>query len=232
MIADGISGDHETIPGSVRFRVLIDVQADGACYALNDRLMIFSSSNVTLRLVIATSFINYSNVNGDEVQLADNFLSSCLSRSYSELLQRHLTDHQSLFNRVQLNIGESPAMLEPTNLRIKQFPSDPTKDPQLMALLFQYGRYLLIASSRPGGQAANIQAIWNDQMNPTWQSKYTTNINVEMNYWPAGPANLIECLEPLFDLISGISQTGQITAQRHYGTVKSFLCSLLIFNKE
>jgi alpha-L-fucosidase 2 len=110
--------------------------------------------------------------------------------------------------------------------------SDPTKDPQLMALLFQYGRYLLIASSRPGGQAANIQAIWNDQMNPTWQSKYTTNINVEMNYWPAGPANLIECLEPLFDLISGISQTGQITAQRHYGTVKSFLCSLLIFNKE
>jgi alpha-L-fucosidase 2 len=210
------------MPGSVRFRLLIDVQADGPCYAFNDRLLIFSSSNVTLRIVVATSYINYSNVNGDEVQLAENFLSSCLTRSYSELVQRHLTDYQLLFDRVELNVGETPAMLQPTDRRIEQFSSDPKNDPQLVTLFFQYGRYLLIASSRPGSQAATLQGIWNDQMDPPWQSKYTLNINIEMIYWPAGPANLIECFEPIFDLISDISQTGQITAQRHYGTVRSF----------
>jgi alpha-L-fucosidase 2 len=99
---------------------------------------------------------------------------------------------------------------------------DPTKDPQLVTLYFQYGRYLLIASSLPRSQAATLQGIWNDQMNPPWQLKYTININIEMNYWPAGPANLVECFEPLFDLISDILQTGQTTAQRHYGTVKYF----------
>ncbi len=222
MIVDGVSADHETMPGSVRFRLLIDVQADGPCYAFNDRLLIFSSSNVTLRIVVATSYINYSNVNGDEVQLAESFLSSCLTRSYSELVQRHLTDYQLLFNRVELNVGETPAMLQPTDRRIEQFSSDPKNDPQLVTLFFQYGRYLLIASSRPGSQAATLQGIWNDQMDPPWQSKYTLNINIEMIYWPAGPANLIECFEPIFDLISDISQTGQITAQRHYGTVRSF----------
>jgi alpha-L-fucosidase 2 len=222
LIVDGVSADHETMPGSVRFRLLIDVQADGPCYAFNDRLLIFSSSNVTLRIVVATSYINYSNVNGDEVQLAESFLSSCLTRSYSELVQRHLTDYQLLFNRVELNVGETPAMLQPTDRRIEQFSSDPKNDPQLVTLFFQYGRYLLIASSRPGSQAATLQGIWNDQMDPPWQSKYTLNINIEMIYWPAGPANLIECFEPIFDLISDISQTGQITAQRHYGTVRSF----------
>jgi alpha-L-fucosidase 2 len=133
-----------------------------------------------------------------------------------------LTDYQLLFNRVELNVGETPAMLQPTDRRIEQFSSDPKNDPQLVTLFFQYGRYLLIASSRPGSQAATLQGIWNDQMDPPWQSKYTLNINIEMIYWPAGPANLIECFEPIFDLISDISQTGQITAQRHYGTVRSF----------
>jgi alpha-L-fucosidase 2 len=137
-----------------------------------------------------------------------------------------------LFNRVELNVGESPAMLETTDLRVVQFSADPTKDPQLVTLYFQYGRYLLIACSRPGSQAANLQGIWNDQMDPPWQSKYTLNINIEMIYWAAGPANLIECFEPIFDLISDISQTGQITAQRHYGTVKCFFCSRLMFIKE
>jgi alpha-L-fucosidase 2 len=137
--------------------LVIDVQANGPCYAFNDHLLIFSSSAVILRIVVATSYINYSNVNGDEVQLAENLISSYLSRSYFELLQRHLTDYQLLFNRVELNVGESPAMLETADRRVQQFSLDPTKDPQLVTLCFQYGRYLLIASSRPRSQAANLQ---------------------------------------------------------------------------
>lgn len=207
------------MPGSIQFRVIVDVETDGACFELSDRLLILDSSKILLRLVIATSYIDYSNVGGNQIELADQYLSTSLSYSYEDLLQRHLTDYKTLFNRVTLDVGSSMAMYQPTDIRIREFFSDPKKDPQLIALYFQYGRYLLIASSRPGSQPANLQGIWNDQMNPPWGSKYTININIEMNYWLAGPANLIECLEPLFDLIHDISITGQSTAKLQYGTV-------------
>src|ERR1700722_4589374 len=109
-------------------------------------------------------------------------------------------------------------MNDPTNVRIEKFSSRPNGDPQFITLYFQFGRYLLISSSREGSQAANLQGIWNDQMNPPWQSKYTININIEMIYWPVATTNLIECYQPLFDLIRDLSISGQTTAKRHYGT--------------
>jgi len=205
--------------GSIRFRLLINVELDGQCYLSNDRLIIFQSNFITLRIVISTSYINYLNVNGDEIKLSETKLNNCLLYNYEQLLEHHLNDYQLLFNRVQLNLGESQSMLQPTDRRIELFSQNPNSDPQLLTLYFQFGRYLLISSSRPGSQAATLQGIWNDSMKPPWDSKYTININIEMNYWPAGPTNLIECYQPLFDLIQDISQTGQSTAKIHYGTV-------------
>ncbi|UJR24698.1 hypothetical protein I4U23_006072 [Adineta vaga] len=226
LIVDGIGGDCETMPGSIRFRLLINVELDGQCDLLDDRLIIFSSSFFILRIVIATSYINYSNVNGDEILLSEKMLEKCLQLNYDLLMQRHLNDYQSLFSRVRLNLGESSAMRQPTDRRIQVFSQNPNLDPQLPTLYFQFGRYLLISSSRPGSQAATLQGIWNDSMSPPWQSKYTININIEMNYWLAGPANLVECYQPLFDLIHDISQTGQTTAKLHYGTKRegSWVC--------
>jgi alpha-L-fucosidase 2 len=206
--------------GSIRFRLLINVELDGQCYLSNDRLIIFESTFLIIRIVISTSYINYSNVNGDEIKLSLNKLNNCLLYNYEELISRHINDYQLLFNRVELNLGESESMLEPTDRRIQLFSQNPKLDPQFLTLYFQYGRYLLISSSRPGSQAATLQGIWNDSMTPPWSSKYTININIEMNYWPAGPTNLIECYQPLFDLIEDISKTGQSTAKIHYGTVR------------
>jgi alpha-L-fucosidase 2 len=206
--------------GSIRFRLLINVELDGKCYISADRLIIFATNSFTIRIVISTSYINYCNVNGDEIKLCSDKLNNCLLYNYEELMERHLTDYELLFNRVELNVGSSERMFEPTDRRIKLFNENRKLDPQLMALYFQFGRYLLISSSRPGSQPATLQGIWNDSMKPPWESKYTININIEMNYWPAGPTNLIECYQPLFHLIKDISQTGQSTAKLHYGTVR------------
>lgn len=205
--------------GSIRFRLLINVELDGQCYFSDSSLIIFDASYVLLRIVISTSYINYSNTNGNEIELSMNKLNNALLYNYDQLYQRHLDDYQLLFNRVLLNLGESSSMYQPTNQRILSYSKNPNADPQLLTLYFQYGRYLLISSSRPGSQPATLQGIWNDSMTPPWESKYTINVNIEMNYWLAGPGNLIECYQPLFDLIQDISKTGQSTAKKHYGTV-------------
>jgi alpha-L-fucosidase 2 len=136
-------------------------------------------------------------------------------KSWEQLQQAHVTDHQSLFRRVQLDLARTPAASKPTDQRLREFSTG--DDPQLAALVFQYGRYLLIGSSRPGGQPANLQGIWNDKLRPPWDSKYTCNINTEMNYWPAEVTALGECHEPLFAALSDLSETGRIVAKEHYG---------------
>ncbi|CAF4384491.1 unnamed protein product, partial [Adineta steineri] len=148
LIVDGVGGDFETMIGSIRFRLLINIELDGECYLLSDRLIILASNFLTLRIVIATSYINYANINGDEIKLSENILKNCLLFNYDQLLQRHLIDYQLLFNRVHLNLGESEAMLKPTDQRIQLFSQNPNLDPQLSTLYFQFGRYLLISSSR------------------------------------------------------------------------------------
>src|SRR4030095_6996478 len=136
-------------------------------------------------------------------------------KAFAELRARHVADHQRLFRRVTLDLGSTPSADLPPDVRLKKVASAP--DAQLAALFFQYGRYLLIARSRPGGQPANLQGIWNDQLAPPWDSKWTVNINTEMNYWPAEVTNLSEPPAPLFDMMEAWVPPGRKTARAHYG---------------
>src|SRR5206468_2902428 len=126
----------------------------------------------------------------------------------------HVADHRRLFGRVTLELGDVGSA-GATEERVRRFSSRP--DPELIALLFQYGRYLLIASSRPGTQPANLQGIWNEQVRPPWSSNYTLNVNTQMNYWPAEVTNLGECHTPLFDFVEELAQNGETTARVSYG---------------
>ncbi len=142
-------------------------------------------------------------------------LKAVADKPYAQIRADHIADHQKLFRRVSIDLGKGRSNL-PTDERLKAYQSSPD-DPALLALYFQYGRYLLISSSRPGSQPANLQGIWNDQVRPPWSSNWTANMNVQMNYWPAETCNLSECHEPLFDLIEGLSVTGAQTAKENYG---------------
>ena len=164
---------------------------------------------MTVRLAAATSFQGRN----PEAACADALRAR---RPYGELLARHLADHRSLFRRVRLDLGSTERDALPTDERLAAVRGGAV-DPGLAATYFQYGRYLLIASSRPGTQPANLQGLWNDEVNPAWGSKYTININTEMNYWPAEVTNLAECHEPLFDLIEELREPGRRTARAHYG---------------
>ncbi|HTS66620.1 MAG TPA: glycoside hydrolase family 95 protein [Candidatus Acidoferrales bacterium] len=168
----------------------------------------------TIVLVAATNFKNYRDVSADPAARNNGTITAIRNKSYETLRAEHIRDHQALFHRVTLDLGTTPAAQLPTDERIARFASG--DDPALVALLFQYGRYLMIAASRPGGQPATLQGLWNDSNTPAWDSKYTDNINTEMNYWPSGPANLSECQLPLFDALEDLSQTGAIVAKEHY----------------
>jgi alpha-L-fucosidase 2 len=173
-----------------------------------------SADSATLLLSGATNFRNYRDVSAEPAKHNDAILAAVRKLSYRDLRNRHVKDHQALFRRVSLDLGGSGAASGETDRRIREF--TPREDPQLVTLLFQYGRYLLIGSSRPGGQPANLQGIWNDSNTPPWDSKYTVNINTEMNYWPAEPANLHECHRPLFEALREIAESGARTAREHY----------------
>lgn len=151
----------------------------------------------------------------DPHALAAQMLATAASRPYTAARGDHIADYQALFHRVALDLGRGPGAELPTDERIRRYAADP--DPALVTLLFQYGRYLLIASSRPGSQPANLQGIWNDELRPPWSSNFTININTQMNYWPAESTNLAECHTPLFDFIGDLSANGRRTAQTNYG---------------
>ncbi|MEK7782241.1 MAG: glycoside hydrolase family 95-like protein, partial [Verrucomicrobiota bacterium] len=162
----------------------------------------------------ATSFKSFQDVTGDPVATSGKALAAVRRKNFQDLIVNHLADHQNLFQRVAIDLGESKNAALPTDRRLEVAPR--ADDPGLAALLFQYGRYLLIASSRAGGQPANLQGIWNESIRPPWDSKYTCNINTEMNYWPAEVANLAECHQPLFDAMNELMIAGQRTARNHY----------------
>jgi alpha-L-fucosidase 2 len=146
---------------------------------------------------------------------AKTYLQNVLKKDYEQVLKDHIADYQNYFNRVSLDLGVTKAVKNPTDKRVEQFAE--VNDPQLATLYFQFGRYLLISSSRPGGQPANLQGIWNDQLYPPWDSKYTININTEMNYWPSEVTNLEELNEPLIQMVHELSITGKQTARDMYG---------------
>ncbi|MFF5225142.1 glycoside hydrolase N-terminal domain-containing protein [Dactylosporangium sp. NPDC000521] len=213
---DGISGDQRGLTGKVRFLALARAIADGGTVSSSGgTLQVTGANSVTLLISIGSSYVNYRDVSGDHQGIARRNLDAARTRSYDDLRSRHVAEHQRLFARTTLDLGRTTAADQPTDVRITQHAS--VNDPQFSALLFQFGRYLLISSSRPGTQPANLQGIWNDSLTPSWDSKYTINANLPMNYWPADTTNLSECYEPVFKMIGELAVTGARTAQVQYG---------------
>jgi alpha-L-fucosidase 2 len=183
--------------------------------ASDTSLVVKDANTVTIYISIATNFNNYRDISGDENRRAADYLDKACTKSFATILPAHVAAYQKYFNRVKLDLGGAGATNLPTDERLKNFKA--TNDPSFVALYYQFGRYLLISSSQPGGQAANLQGIWNGGINPPWDSKYTININAEMNYWPAEKTNLAELHEPFLQMVKDMSEAGQETARVMYG---------------
>jgi alpha-L-fucosidase 2 len=212
----GKNGDARGVAGALRFEARVQASVDGGTVRVEaDRLVVEGATSATLRIAMATSYRSFRDVTGDPEAANARTLAAAAATPVATLRDRHVADHQRLFRRLTIDLGTSPAADLPTDERIKAFGATP--DPALAALYVQYGRYLLIASSRPGSQPANLQGIWNESMSPPWDSKYTININTEMNYWPAEIANLAELTDPLVTLIADLAESGTVTATRMYG---------------
>ena len=222
------------VPGAIVAHARLIAKNEGGKVMVTDSgIEVQNADSVTLLISAATNFKSYRDVSGDPKAKASVALEAAAKKSYDALKSAHLADYQALFRRVSIDLGKTEAASLPTNERISNFSKG--NDPDLAALYFQFGRYLLISSSRPGGQPANLQGLWNganfntgeldvsgreyhgSPMSPAWGSKYTVNINTEMNYWPAETANLSECAEPLFSLIKDLSVSGAATAKTMYG---------------
>ena len=216
LILNGITGDHEGKKGQVKFVSLTKAVAKGGTiHSDSTQLFISNADTVTLYISIATNFKNYHDLTIDAEKKANHYLQEALTKPYDEALKAQIEAYHHFFNRVALNLGVTDSIKNPTNVRLEQFAHD--NDPQLVSLYFQFGRYLLISSSQPGGQPATLQGIWNNEMMPPWDSKYTININTEMNYWPAEITNMSEMQQPLFSMLKDLSVTGQQSARETYG---------------
>jgi alpha-L-fucosidase 2 len=178
-------------------------------------LKVTGADAVTLLVAAGTSFKNYRDASGDPEIRAKNDLAKAASKPFDRILADHVAEHRRLFRKVELDFGPGPDPAVPTDERFAAFAAG--TDPNLGALYFHFGRYLLISSSRPGGQPANLQGLWNADMNPAWGSKYTSNINFEMNYWPADVANLEECAEPFYAMIRDLAEASRHTARVNWG---------------
>ena len=210
--------DHEGIKAGLKAECRIHLESDGQQEYGAQSLKVANATTATLYVVAATNFVNYHDVSGNPIKKNNEVLDGLQGTSYAKLLKRHVAKYQEQYNRVSL-VLDSPAngtgsAALPTDERLAAFDGN---DLGLVTLMMQYGRYLLISSSQPGGQAANLQGVWNDKKNAAWDSKYTININAEMNYWPSMVGNLVETQEPLLSMIRDLSVTGAKTAEEMYG---------------
>ena len=214
-VVDGV--DHEGIKAGLKAECRILVQTDGEVKRNLESIGVDDATTATIYISAATNFVNYHDISGNPVKKNNRRLALAVQKSYKQLLKSHIQKYQQQYNRVSLNLGNSKnANALPTDQRLAAFEKDPT-DLDMVSLMMQYGRYLLISSSQPGGQPANLQGIWNAQVNAPWDAKYTININAEMNYWPALVGNIAETQQPLFSMIRDLSETGATTAQEMYG---------------
>ena len=212
----GKSADYMGVAGKLRYEGRVKAFADGGSVRTNGvDLIVKDADSVTLVFVAATNFVNYKDVSGDQHKRVENTLNALNGKSYSKLKDASVADYQRFFDRATLKLPSTDNSYLATNLRKEKIQTE--SDPSLAALVYNFGRYILISSSRPGSQPANLQGIWNDDMNPSWDSKYTTNINTEMNYWPADSANLGELTEPLFKMIKELTDQGSQVAKENYG---------------
>ncbi|MEZ8221860.1 alpha-L-fucosidase 2 [Candidatus Fervidibacteria bacterium JGI MDM2 JNZ-1-D12] len=219
-IGDGeVRGSQTDLPGAgIRFEVWLMAQAEGGKVQVTDKTLTVSNADaVTLLLTAATSYRNPKDISADPHERCAKTFATIQDKTYEQIRSDHIADYQRLFRRVDIDLGRDETLEQlPTDERLRAVQKG-AEDPGLISLYFQFGRYLLICSSRPGTQPANLQGIWNDQINPPWGSKWTTNINAEMNYWAAEITNLSECHEPLFRMISELVEPGSKVAKAHYG---------------
>ena len=217
VILHGVSAKHEGLKGKVRFMGrLTAVTRGGHIHCSDGNLCVVGADEATLYVAIATNVKNYKDITGDEAMLSKQRLQQAITTGCEALREQHTARYRHYYDRVSLNLGADAFAKESTSRRVEHFGE--RTDNYLVATYFQFGRYLLISSSQPDNiNPANLQGIWNEKMLPSWDSKYTTNINLEMNYWPAEPTNLTEMNAPLFRLIEEVSNTGRQTAREMYG---------------
>lgn len=212
----GKSADYMGITGALRYEARLKAELEGGTSSVEyDYLSIEKADAVTFIIAAATNFVNYKDVSADQTQRVDDYLEQVKGKSYDEMLSASIKDYQQYFNRVSLDLPLTESSYLPTDERMAGINDNP--DPSLASLCYNFGRYALIASSRPGTQPANLQGIWNGDMNPSWDSKYTTNINTEMNYWHAETGNLSELVEPLTTMVEELMDQGAQVAEKHYG---------------
>jgi alpha-L-fucosidase 2 len=224
LVADGpgcllVTGSNESgpqTPAGLTYALRVKVVTNGRVeVAADGRVQVKDARRVTLLVAAATSYVNFRDTTGDPVAQVRSRTEAAAAKPYAALRSDHVSDHRSLYRRMNLDLGRTPAGLLPTDERVAA--AETSADPALAALYLQYGRYLMIASSRPGSQPANLQGIWNEGVNAPWGGKYTININTEMNYWPADPAGLGACVEPLLRMVEDLAVTGAQTARTMYG---------------
>ncbi|MBQ2333390.1 MAG: glycoside hydrolase family 95 protein [Prevotella sp.] len=212
-VVDGV--EQEGIKAGLKAECRISLEADGKLERGVNSLTVKNATTATLYITAATNFVNYHDVSGNPVKKNNQTMSSLQGKSYKQLLNNHIKKYKEQYDRVSLTLAKSENSSLETDKRLAAFADG--NDMDMVSLMMQYGRYLLISSSQPGGQPANLQGVWNDKMNAPWDSKYTININAEMNYWPALIGNLAETQQPLFSMIRDLSHTGAETAQQMYG---------------
>ena len=219
----GKSADYLGVAGQLRYEARLLAKAKGGKVRTSVKsLRVEGADEVVLLLVAATNFKSYKDVSANCAARVERYLSQLEGRQFESIKQDHLKEHQALFNRVTLDLPVGKNSFLPTDVRLKKAKEEP--DPALATLAFQFSRYLMMGSSRPGTQAANLQGLWNDDANPKWDSKYTVNINIQMNYWSVDSSNLRECALPLFDLIKELPDQGRRTARELYGVKRGWVC--------
>ena len=216
LVLTGRNTPHGQIAPALRYEARLKVTAKGGrVEARGAEIGVAGADEVVLLIAMATNFRRYDDVSGDPTAITTAQIAAASAKPYAAMRDAHVREHQRLFRRVSLDLGATPAAQQPTDQRIRL--SQTSDDPALAALYFQYARYLLISCSRPGAQPANLQGLWNDKLSAPWGSKYTININTEMNYWPAEPTNLAECVAPLVAMVKDLAVSGARTARVNYG---------------
>lgn len=187
----------------------------GKLEATDSSLVVSGANSVTFVLTIATDFVNYKDISGDPSARCEKILADVKGKNYKQLKATHLKDFSGLMSRVHLTVGDGAENAKPTNVRVAALKQG-EPDSDLQAKLFQFGRYITVSSSREGSEPSNLQGRWSQDLLPNWGSKYTLNVNTEMNYWPSEVTNLSECTAPLFHLLEDLAENGAETARLYY----------------
>jgi len=222
IVLQGQNDPANGVDGALKLEARVRAATRGGSVEQSDgQLHVRGANEVLILIAMATSYRRFDDVGGDPSAITKQQIDRAGRRSWSDIATDSISDHRRLFRRASLDLGETATAKMPTDQRIRA--SEQSEDPALATLYFNYARYLLIASSRPGSQPANLQGIWNGSTNPPWGGKYTININTEMNYWPAEVVGLGECVEPLVAMVRDLSITGARTARTMYGA-RGWVC--------